>query len=122
LANFQKGIKRSKDDYLPLKDWKYFHEWELHTKATAVSHGLSDVLDPHFIPEANDAAEELFKLKQQFMFSVFVSTLRIPNTRGERSPILGQISSVFKQKRGVLKIGLSPILIWYPRLSSFELR
>ena len=59
-----------------LKDEKKWDNFLRETTAQAAAQGVGDVLDPEFRPKNNPDEQELFKLKQKFMFAVFNKTLK----------------------------------------------
>jgi hypothetical protein len=79
-ASFQRSIKRSPSDYTKFKDDNRWKQWHRHLKATANSHGLSNVLDPTFIPSTEDD-KDLFQVQQTFMYSVFEQCLHTTKSR-----------------------------------------
>ena len=54
---FRKGIKRSKDDFMVLKDRKQFKEWYLNLLATVAEQDVSDILNPNYIPTTLEEIE-----------------------------------------------------------------
>lgn len=79
-ANFQRSIKRSPNDYNKFKDDTRWKQWHRHIRATANSHGLTDVFDPSYVPASQDA-EALFHLQNTFMYSVFEQCLNTAKSR-----------------------------------------
>ena len=72
---FQQSIKKSVSDYTTkLKDDKYWFNYNQALRAQAKTHGLSNVLDPNYVPETIDD-QELFEAQNSFMFNVFQNTL-----------------------------------------------
>ena len=72
---FQQSIKKSVSDYTTqLKDDKYWSNYNQALKAQAKTHGLSNVLDPNYVPQTLDE-QELFEAQNSFMFNVFQNTL-----------------------------------------------
>jgi hypothetical protein len=69
-ATFLRSIKRSPSDYTKFKDDSRWKRWHRHLKATSNSHGISQILDPAYVPLTNNA-RELFQVQQTFMYSVF---------------------------------------------------
>ena len=57
--------------------WK---QWHRHLKATANSHGLSNVLNPNYIPTTDDE-KALFTAQQTFMYSVFEQCMNTTKSR-----------------------------------------
>ena len=74
LVSFQRSIKCSPSDYNKFKEDSRWKQWNRHLKATANSHGLTDILDPTFVPTTAEDIE-LFKYQQKFMYSVFEQCL-----------------------------------------------
>ena len=77
---FQRSIKQNPTDYNKFKDDSRWKQWHRHLKATANSHGLTDVLNPDYIPSTDDEIL-LFNLQNTFMYSVFESTLQTTKSR-----------------------------------------
>ena len=72
---FRKGIKRSKDDFMVLKDRKQFKEWYPSLKATAAAQDVSEILDPTYVPNTPEEME-LFNEKQKYMYLVAITILK----------------------------------------------
>jgi hypothetical protein len=70
LDEWRKGVKRDMTQYPILKHDHQFDAWNRETKAVADSQGLSNVLNPKYVPTG---IESLVLLKEQniFMFAVF---------------------------------------------------
>jgi hypothetical protein len=66
---FQRSIKRSPNDYTKFKDDSRWKQWHRHLKATAASHGLSNVLNPNYKPLTTEATD-LFHAQNIFIDSV----------------------------------------------------
>ena len=79
-ALFQRSIKQNPSDYTKFKDDSRWKQWHRHLKATVNSHGLTDVLNPDYIPSTDDEIQ-LFTLQNTFMYSVFESTLQTTKSR-----------------------------------------
>ena len=75
LATFEKGIKRDPSLFPTLSDYKRWNTFARSLKIQAKAQGLSDVIDPDYVPIGNDA-EELFKRQNAFMLGVFDSKLK----------------------------------------------
>ncbi|MEL7196229.1 MAG: reverse transcriptase domain-containing protein [Bacteroidota bacterium] len=77
VSSFKKGIKRDPSNFPDLvqdKQWDNFHR---SMTAEAYAQDVADILDPAYIPDPNDtSAQELFQLKQRYMYSVFVRNLK----------------------------------------------
>jgi hypothetical protein len=69
-STFLHSIKHSPSEYNKFKDDTRWKQWHPHLKATANSHGITNILDPAYIP-LMDSAKELFLVQQTFMYSVF---------------------------------------------------
>ena len=69
MISFKKDIKREETAYPTLKDEMYFDGFSRSLYITAKSHECEQVLDPHYTPR--NAENNLFEVKQIFMFSVF---------------------------------------------------
>jgi hypothetical protein len=74
LSEFKKGMRRDATLFPILKDKKQWDVYQLATKAQARAPNLSDVLDDTYVPTA-PIDIQLFKLKQEFMYSVAECTL-----------------------------------------------
>ena len=72
VAEFNKGIKRSTLDYIKLKENRNWVAYNRHLVSTAASHGISNALDPTYIPITQED-KELFKAQNTFFYSVLVS-------------------------------------------------
>jgi hypothetical protein len=73
-------IKRSPSGYTKFKDSMLWKQWHRHRKATANSHGISQILDPAFVPQS-DNARELFQVQQIFIKSVFEQCMKTNKSR-----------------------------------------
>ena len=72
-AEFHKSVKKSVDDYQSLNaNWK---AWKRLLHATAANHGLSNVLNPEYVP-TTDEELVLFNAHNKFMFLVFMNHLK----------------------------------------------
>jgi hypothetical protein len=69
-STFLCTIKRSPSDYKKFKDDMRWKQWHRHLKTTANSHGITNILDPSYIP-LTDSAKELFLVQKTLMYSVF---------------------------------------------------
>ena len=76
LLNFEKRIKREVSQYTIPKDEKYFEAFKRNILVTATTHSCEEVLDPHYIPGHDEDSQELFQLKQYFMYSVLNKVLQ----------------------------------------------
>ena len=74
---FVRGTKQSIEDYKPYKDKRQWNSWNRTLRALARQHGVSNVLDPSYVPDATNAdAMALFDEQQNFLFAVFTATLK----------------------------------------------
>ena len=71
LLNFKRGIKRDISAYLTLKDEKYYESFKRSVLVTARAHDCEEVLQPTFRPRSDADSLALFRLKNDFMYSVF---------------------------------------------------
>ena len=72
---FRKGIKRDPTIYPTIKDLPSFLDWSQKVMTHAKSQGVAHVLDLDYKPNTPDEIE-LFKLQQDYMFSVFTNTIK----------------------------------------------
>ena len=71
LLNFKRGIKRDISAYTTLKDEKYYESFKRSVLVTARAHDCEEILQPTFRPRGDADSLELFRLKNDFMYSVF---------------------------------------------------
>ena len=71
LLNFKRGIKRDISAYPTLKDEKYYESFKRSVLVTARAHDCEEILQPTFRPRGDADNLELFRLKNDFMYSVF---------------------------------------------------
>ena len=71
LLNFKRGIKRDISAYPTLKDEKYYESFKRSVLVTARAHDDEEILQPIFRPSGDADSLELFRLKNDFMYSVF---------------------------------------------------
>ena len=71
LLNFKRGIKRDISAYPTLKDEKYYESFKRSVLVTARAHDCEEILQPTFRPRGDADSLELFRLKIDFMYSVF---------------------------------------------------
>ena len=76
LMGFKKGIKREIAAYPSLKDERYFDGFKRSLLIVAKTHECNEVLDPNYTPGSEPEEQELFEVKQTFMFSVFNTNLQ----------------------------------------------
>ena len=74
-AEFHKSVKKSVDDYQSLTKDANWKTWKRLLHATAANHGLSNVLNPDYVP-TTDEELELFNAHNKFMFLVFMNHLK----------------------------------------------
>ena len=70
LLNFKRGIKRDISAYPTLKDEKYDESFKRSVLVTS-AHDCEEILQPTFGPRNDADSLELFRLKNDFMYSVF---------------------------------------------------
>ena len=71
LLNFKRGIKRDISAYPSLKDEKYYESFKRSVLVTARAHDCEEILQPTYRPRGDADSLELFRLKNDFMYSVF---------------------------------------------------
>ena len=71
LLNFKRGIKRDISAYPTLKDEKYYESFQRCVLVTARGHDCEEILQPTFRPRGDADSLEFFRLKNDFMYSVF---------------------------------------------------
>ena len=71
LLNFKRGIKSNISAYPTLKDDKYYESFKRSVLVTAIAHDCEEILQPTFKPKGDADSLELFRLKNDFMYSVF---------------------------------------------------
>ena len=74
-VSFKKGIKRDASAYSILKQECCFDKFQRDLFISAMSHDVSEILDPTFTPGPSQEEKELFEAKQVFMYKVFNETL-----------------------------------------------
>ena len=78
--DFAKSVKRAITDYPLLNDDKQFHDRNFSFKAIALTHGVYNVLDKHYVPSTpNDS--QLFIAHKNFVYGVFSVTLKTVKSR-----------------------------------------
>ena len=75
LLNFKRGIKRDISAHPTLKDEKYYDSFKRSVLVTARAHDCEEILQPTFRPRGDADSLELFRLKIDFMYSVFKKCL-----------------------------------------------
>ena len=76
LMGFNKVIKREIAVYPSLKDERYFDSFKRSLFIVAKSYECNEVLDPTYNPGREPEQQELFEVKQTFMFSVCNANLQ----------------------------------------------
>ena len=71
LLNFKRGIKRDISADPTLKDEKSFESFKRSVLVTARVHDCEEILQPTFRPRSDADSLELFRLKNDFVYSVF---------------------------------------------------
>ena len=71
LLNFKSGIKRDISSYPTLKDEKYYESFKRSVLVTVRAHDCEEIQQPTFRPRGDADSLELFRLKNDFMYSVF---------------------------------------------------
>jgi hypothetical protein len=80
-AMFIRSIKRSPTDYSKFKEDNKWRQWHRSFRATARSHGLSNILDPTYLPPTNHEEILLYNAQNTFMYSVFEQCLNTTKSR-----------------------------------------
>ena len=70
LLNFKRGIKRDISASPTLKDEKHYESFKRSVLVTARAHDCEEILQPTFRPRGDADSLELFRLKNDFMYSV----------------------------------------------------
>ena len=71
LLNFKIGIKSDISAYPTLKDEKYYESFKRSVLVTTRAHDCEEILQPNFRPRGDGDILELFRLKNDFIYSVF---------------------------------------------------
>ena len=71
LLNFKRGTKRDISACPTLKDEKYYESFKRSVLVTARAHDCEGILQPFFRSRGDADSLELFRLKNDFMYSVF---------------------------------------------------
>ena len=71
LLNFKRGIKRDISAYPTLKDEKYYESFKRSVFVTARAHDCEEILQLTFRPRSDADSPELFRLKNDFIYSDF---------------------------------------------------
>ena len=75
LRDWKKGTKRDMNIFKELKRTKEWKQWDTQFRADVATQGLSNVLDPHYLP-ATYEDKMLFREQQCYMYDVFVRVLK----------------------------------------------
>ena len=75
LLNFKSGIERDISAYPTLRDENYYESFKRSVLVTARAHDCEEILQPTFRPRGDADSLELFRLKNDFMYSVFFKCL-----------------------------------------------
>ena len=75
LLDFKRGIKRDISAYPTLKDENYYESFKRSVLVTARAHDCEEILQPTCRPRRDADSLELFRLKNDFMYSVFTKCL-----------------------------------------------
>ncbi len=77
---FDKGGRRSTQDYTTFQNREGWGKWQRALLGTALDHKCINVLNPNYSPDPNDAEEvELFESQKRFMYSVFTKVVTEPS-------------------------------------------
>ena len=76
LRDWKKGTKRDMNIFKELKRTKEWKQWDTQFRADVATQGLSNVLDPRYIP-ATYEDKMLFREQQCYMYAVFVRVLKM---------------------------------------------
>ena len=71
LLNFKRGIKRDISAYPTLKDEKYYESFKSSMLVTARAHDCEEILQTTFRHKGDADSVDLFRLKNDLMYSVF---------------------------------------------------
>ena len=71
LLNFKQGIKRDISGYPTIKDEMYYESFKRSRLVMARAHDCEEILQPTFRPRGDADSLEIFRLKNDFMYSVF---------------------------------------------------
>jgi hypothetical protein len=75
VFDFKKGIKHDSGSFLMYKDEKQWDTWQCSTMAQARAQDVHEILDTSYLPTSSED-QQLFAMKQEFMYSVFKRTLQ----------------------------------------------
>ena len=92
LRDWKKGIKCDMSIYKEMKKTKEWEQWDTQFRADVTTQGLSNVLDPSYVPATYDD-KMLFREQQHYMYAVFIRVLKtdkgkaiVRNTRVPSTP------------------------------------
>ena len=71
LLNFKRGIKRDISAYPTLTNEKYYESFKRSVLVTARAHDCEEIIQPTLRPSGDADSLEFFRLKNDFMYSVF---------------------------------------------------
>ena len=71
LRDWKKGIKRDMSIFKEMKKTKEWEQWDTQFRADVTTQGLSNVLDPNYVPATYDD-KMLFREQQHYMYAVFI--------------------------------------------------
>ena len=75
LRDWKKGIKRDMSIFKEMKRTKEWEQWDTQFRADVTTRGLSNVLDPNYVPATYDD-KMLFREQQHYMYAVFIRVLK----------------------------------------------
>ena len=75
LRDWKKGIKHDMSIFKEIKKTKEWEQWDTQFRAHVTTQGLSNVLDPSYIPATYDD-KMLFREQQHYMYAVFIRVLK----------------------------------------------
>ena len=75
LRDWKKGIKHDMSIFKVMKKTKVWEQWDTQFRANVTTQGLSNVLDPSYIPATYDD-KMLFREQQHYMYAVFIRVLK----------------------------------------------
>ena len=76
LRDWKKGIKRDMSIFKEMKKTKEWEQWDTQFCADVTTQGLSNILDPKYIPATYDD-KMLFREQQHYTYAVFVRVLKM---------------------------------------------
>ena len=75
LRDWKKGIKCDMSIFKEMKNTKEWEQWDTQFRADVTTQGLSNVLDPSYVPATYDD-KMLFREQQHYMYAVFICVLK----------------------------------------------